>query len=314
MVFVAEPTKVRHHYVPAFILEGFVDPDNEPYLWICDKEGGEQRPASPRDAGLEKHFHSFTTTEGTRDTTSVEEALAAVENHVAPVWRKVIAQQSITDSERGDLAGFLSILMTRVPAYRHNIERMTAEMVRLSRDVWVSHSHFEDWVVDDFTKRHGQAPTANQVAEVRRIVLGSEVMINPAFSLTAISDQFARVFYAMNWAFVIAEGRYRFVTGDNPVFYMDPTHDPKSFYGVGLVSNENVEVTCPMSRDVALVAGWRRLGDGASYVKGTERIIRQVNLHTILAASRFVYSSQRSDGLTRWVQKYKGSGPTIKFG
>src|SRR5882762_10273955 len=118
----AEPKKERHHFLPVFYLEGFVDPDHEPHLWVYDKEGGDVRPASPRDAGVEKHGYSIPKADGTRDSTTVENALALIVDQVAPMWAKLRRLEPLTNAERSMVSLFLALLMTRVPAYRRNIE------------------------------------------------------------------------------------------------------------------------------------------------------------------------------------------------
>ena len=113
----------------------------------------------------------------------------------------------------------------------------------------------------------------------------------------------------MNWLFVVASGRYRFVTSDNPLVYVDPTLDPRSPHGVGLLA-KSIEVTCPVSRDLALVAGWKPFP--TLYQKVAEPWVKGVNLRTITGATRVVYTSQRSDGLNSLVQKHRGSGPQVE--
>jgi hypothetical protein len=303
--------KERHHFVPEFYLHGFVDPTAPLRLWIIDKEGGEPYPSTPRDAGLQKHFYSFTTPEGTRDSDTVEDALALIENDAAPVWRKVVAREPMTNAERSIVAVFLSILMTRVPRYRENIEKLTAEVVKRSNKIMASHVAFPEWLANKSRER-GKPMSVVEARKAAEFLRSDryDVTVHPVWTLTTISGEFAKAFHAMNWIFLVARGKHRFVTSDNPLFYADPSFNDQAplYRGVGLMS-EYIEVTCPISRDIALLASWAEYPK--PYLSVTDSLVKKINLRTIFAASRFVYSSQRSDGLTRLVQRYKGSGPVI---
>jgi len=105
-----------------------------------------------------------------------------------------------------------------------------------------------------------------------------------------------------------------FVAKENIIFhaffryYCDPTHDPHSFYGVGL-ANKNVEVTLPLSSEVALFSS--RQGH-SGYAQGKNAYVKDINKRTILAASRFVFVSEKSDTINKLVQKCIGSAPRMR--
>ncbi|GFP32830.1 hypothetical protein HKBW3S42_01137 [Candidatus Hakubella thermalkaliphila] len=150
--------------------------------------------------------------------------------------------------------------------------------------------------------------------ELQKFILDGQydIKVNPQFSLgmVTLAKDLAPIFYHMNWAFLEATDDYKFVTSDNPLFYFDPTHDARSFYGVGLL-NKNIEVTFPLSKDLMFLGTWEKF-DG--YKQLNNRLVKEVNRGTVISALRFVFSSQYSDGLNRLVQKYKDSAPTMKLG
>lgn len=121
-----EPKKVRHHYVPRFYLNGFTTGD-PPMLWIYDKEAsGKRRQAGTGDAALEKHYYSIIRDDGTRDSTTIEDAFAEFEDDSAPVLRAIRAGEQLSAADRTRLASFMAVLMARVPLAR----LQTAEIVR----------------------------------------------------------------------------------------------------------------------------------------------------------------------------------------
>ncbi len=122
--------------------------------------------------------------------------------------------------------------------------------------------------------------------------------------------RFGQVIEKMTWAFVRATDRIKFLTSDNPFFFHDPTADPRSIYGgVGLL-NKNVEVSFPVSKDVALVAAWNeRLKAG--YFQGTHELAKTINRRSVLAAHRFIYAPEKSESIARLVQKHAKDRPTL---
>ncbi len=305
-----ESKKERHHFLPVFYLEGFVDPDNRPYLWIYDKIDGEIRKSSPKDAGLQTNFYAFTTADGSRDSNSFENALGRIETQVAPLWRKIINRQLLDNTEKSNAALFLSLMMTRVPGFRGNFERVEVAAIKQFDMKYARRKGFFEEIRKDWQSKGKKLP--DNIDKLEEMICNGEfeVKVNPETSLSVITDRYAPIFHRMGWVFIIAGGRFPFVTSDSPLCFIDPTHDPRSPYGFGLASR-NIEVTFPISQDLALVAGWKEYSP--PFQRGSERLVRRINHRTVMNASRFVYSSQCSGGLGKLVKKYRGGAPTISI-
>lgn len=307
------PKKERHHFLPVFYLEGFVDPENEPHLWVYDKEGGDVRPVSPRDAGVEKHGYSIPRADGRRDSTTVENALATIEGQVAPMWAKLRRLEALTNAERSMISLFLALMITRVPAYRRNIESSTAAILKKLQQKRASRPDFEAQLAARHRKKTGQEPDPELLRRFCEAMARGDfdVDVYPVYSLAKIplAGDFAKIIHQMEWAFVRPDSPHRFVTGDNPLVYVMPGRDRGSGELVAL-RDRDVELTCAISRDLALVARWGEIEDGA-VATIPERAVNELDLRTIWAAQRFVYASQRSDELNAVVQRYRGSGPKI---
>jgi len=309
------PKKKRHHYIPKFYLEGFVDSRNKPYLWVYEKGGNRIIKASAKDIAVEKHYFSFLDQQGKRDSETLENALAEIEGKVASIFKKIFKEESLSEENRATFASFLALMMTRVPNFRNNIATMLEGVIRRMNLMMASHKKGFEGSVRRFEK-DTNTKIGMPVEELRQFMLDEsryEIKANPQFSLAmALSnlDTLTRVFFDMKWAFIKATSDYKFLSGDNPLYYCDPTHDPHSFYGVGL-ANKNVQVTLPLSREVALFSSWR---GRSGYTQGRNTHVKSINKSTILAASRFVFSSGKSDTINKLVQKCIGSAPRMRVG
>lgn len=302
--------KKRHHYIPRFYLDGFVDPHNEPYIWIYEKGNSDVRKASAENVAVEKHYYSFITPSGDRDSETFENALAKVEEKVAPILEKIKNREHLDDEERGGFASFLALTMTRVPNYRTDIEKSTGELIKKISMKMASNAAGFESMMGKMEKETGNK-IEMPVEELRKFMLNGEydVKVDSQFSLFMIglAEELAPVFFEMSWAFLEATNDYKFVTCDNPLFYYDPTHDPKSLFGVGLL-NKNIEVTFPISRDLIFLGTWGKL---QGYKKLNNNIVKKFTHRTIISALRFVFASQNSEQLNKIVQKYKGSSPRM---
>ena len=307
--------KKRHHYIPKFYLEGFVDSRNKPYLWVYEKGGNSIVKASAKDIAVEKHYFSFLDAQGERDSETLENALAEIEGKVSSVFKKIFNEELLSEEDRAIFASFLALMMTRVPNFRNNIATTLESIIKRINLMIASHKKGFAGSIRRFEQNTG-TQIGMPVEELRQFILDDskyEIKANPQFSLgMAFSnlDRLTRVFFDMKWTFIKATGDYKFLSGDNPLYYCDPTHDPHSFYGVGL-ANKNVEVTLPLSSEVALFSS--RQGH-SGYAQGKNAYVKDINKRTILAASRFVFVSEKSDTINKLVQKCKGSAPKMRVG
>jgi hypothetical protein len=110
--------KKRHHYIPCFYLNGFIDPANEPFIWVYQKGESQIIKATAANIALEKHYYSFTTPTGAKDSETFENALSEIEGKAAPLIEKIKKHQTLDNDDRAIFAAFLALMMTRVPNYR----------------------------------------------------------------------------------------------------------------------------------------------------------------------------------------------------
>lgn len=297
----------RHHYVPRFYLDKFVDRSTiPPRLWIYDKVRGAIEPSTPSDAGAEKHYYAFKKDDGSRDSAAFEEALSKADNEAAPVLAKLLESHQLTPAERECFSRFLALTMVRGPVYRGNFERMNAAIVKR-----LTQRRARAGAFDDILKRGAAA------GEKLRQILDAgdfEVDVLPQISLPIIGQalgRFAPVFERMSWVLITAPAGHRYVTSDNPLTYMDPTHDPRSPYGVGLMTAA-VQVAMPLSTDVALITGWDDEHEGSlGVLPGEGAWVEDINVRTVVRAERFVWAAERSDALLRLVMSHRDSAPRI---
>jgi hypothetical protein len=303
--------KNKHHFVSRFYLEGFVDQSNSPYLWLYDKDKRSISNASPRHAGCGTRFYAFPKQDGTIDTNSLEELLQSYEGQIAPVFRKIESHSELTNEEREVFSTFLGLTLTRVPNFRSMIEKYYGRFIKETSLRMAKRGLFDD--IRDELAKDGKPVNEELHAKAVKMMKNGEfdVEVFPhasiEFFLRSAVDA-ANLFHQMHWIFLLAEGRYPFVTSDNPLAYTVPMQDPKSSYGVGL-GHPKVEVTFPLTQELALFAGWRDFA--GLYQRATDATVQTVNKRTIKNAQRFIYASFKDEGFSKLVWRLSGVSPKI---
>lgn len=310
---IGQKPKKRHHYIPVFYLSGFTNKDG--CLYVYDKDSRPVFETSPEGIAYENHYFSFMTPDGKRDSETVENSMMSLEGGFARVMKKIHNYEDLTHDDRITFAFFVASMMVRVPNMRDNIRKATGEtMKHINVSMSSNKENFQRMI------RKFECDTGKQidvdVEELRQwannpdnydVTVDKEYATGVALSLL---KDFAKVFFKMKWAFLKANDEYKYVTGDNPLRYIDPTHNPNSFYGIGLV-NQNIEVSLPLSKEICAFGSWKCI---EGYKQAKSQHVKHLNKMTVTASVRFVFASTKSEILDKFVKKYKGSHPVMVAG
>lgn len=295
-------------------MKGFLDPTKETFLWVYDKEKAHVFSSTPGNIACQKHYHTFINEMGEQDTDNIEHLYGLIETDASVVVRKIHENMQLEENDKSKFSVFVASMMVRVPNHRINIEKVVAKSIVdrekiLAFNKEAFHASYEKFLEDTGTNRDMSAE------DIRQFILNGAygVTTNPQVSLyfsTKSIERIANVFRQMNWQFITSTNEYKYLSSDNPLFYYDPTHDPNSFYGVGLL-NKNIEVTLPLSQDICAFGGWQK---PAQYTRitGRNQLVKKINKRTVVSALRYVFSSKNSAALLQFISKYKTTSPILK--
>jgi hypothetical protein len=299
--------KKRHHYIPVFYLNGFTGSDGA--LWVYDKEDKGPFASSPEGIAYERHYFSFTTPTGEKDSETVENWMAALEGESDKVLNKVISQTILTEDERKTFACFVASMMTRTPNNRNNIQQSTADIAKhLNIRVASDKDAFEQ-MVRNYEKAAGKKIEMS-IEELRQFAVNPEnytVSVDSEYAISmalSLIEKLTPVFFKMKWLFLKAPNDCKFLTGDNPLSYTDVTQG-RNLAGL---NNKNIEVSLPLSRDICALGGWR---DKEGYVEVKKRIVKELNRRTVMTSKKFVFAHYESEDIDKFVKKYKGTHPIM---
>jgi len=292
-----------NHYVPRFYLEGFVDPrlerKGQKMLWVYEADR-EPRTSLPKNAAFENYFY-VCKQEG-RKAFSIEESLAQIESFTAPVLQRLGSGDfTLSAQERGEFAGFLALMFTRVPFFHDATDRMAATLADWQMKVLASRPGALEQVLKGYEEKTGEKLKAD-AGELREFLSRGEYTVEQKSRGYTIRTMFEMmgmlmpVIEDMKWTLLTSDGAEMFLTSDNPVALHDPAVRPP--YGVGFASSRYAEFTFPINRHVCLLARWQ--GEEGRFGL-SDAHVRTVNKRTIVRASRYVFAAEKSRAIKKLV-------------
>jgi hypothetical protein len=301
--------KRRHHYLPQSYLRNFADRKTNERIWRYPKAGGEPFCAGTVDLGVEKDYHTFTKSDGTKDTDTIENELSKIEGAAVEPVRKIVATEELSAAEHEIFVAFTATMLVRVPERRDSIGKMMSTMAErmmttLARNKETYHADYRR-----FQTETGDTSSVDP-EKVRQLILSGtlEMKTNPQVALgmsfgalTTALDCLLR----LEWTFLHRNGRFKFITCDNPVSYYDPTIPPNSWYGAGL-GNPGVEILFPLSPEVAAFGSYHP--KRRKHVPAVPEEVRRVNQHTAESAYHYIFADENSEALGRFIAQ--NSDPT----
>ena len=277
-------------------MKGFTDSYSES-LWVYLKDSSTPRKSTPLNEGCQKYYYAFYDAEGSRHTNTIENFFSDIEDKFGEVSTKINNREKIAGQDRINLAVFIAFMQTRGPWFRSEIDRMAAE-------------HIEK--VGLKNAKQDFRPSLDTMSEIIGIEpqLLDEDFLNPissrgsTFSLIQVFDsalRFYKQIIELKWRFLISRIKYKYVTCDNPIFYYSEI-DQNTIQGDRIL-NKNVEMTFPLSKNVALLAMREKLQEG--YCDAHRQSIKAINKRTVWGAKNYIYTSFRDNTFLNFVIKNK---------
>ena len=129
-----------HHFVPRFLLAGFTDPDTprgqEPYTWVRYPDSPSWKKRAPQNLASETDYYAFTDDTGKKNH-ALEKEFSRIESSMAIILReKILKETTVSNEEKGIVASFIALTMTRVPAHQDHLGNF---MSKISHATWELH-------------------------------------------------------------------------------------------------------------------------------------------------------------------------------
>ncbi len=256
------------HYIPQYYLKGF-SPNDGKTIWVYDKQEKCKFSTQVKSTANINNFY----TPGTERYLSNE-----IENIANPVIEKIRIFEPLNDHDKAILADYITTMIKRTLAGEGRFQKLLPNTIDKLK-------HCFD---DKFSIAATNQPHKTPFYEARRADIGkildkhsqndrSRIIFSKTIPIK-MTPKITDCLKQMTWTFWTSKGSPKFLTCDNPVFFLPGR-------GIG---NPNSELTFPISSYVAL---WLHRGQyqPEGFATVSQRVVQDINRRTISNATRYVF-------------------------
>lgn len=274
---------VRQHFVPQAFLKGFSESLGSPFIWVYDKRAG-YRPSrkSVKSVAYEDYYYSQETETGEQDIDSLEKAFAkTIDNDLPLIIQnlKVVPGGviSLSDEDKGKIAYFIGLSLTRVPNFRDGINQVYSWAAQMALNEVAKDNN----MISDLIDKEGVTAEAKAWVSLRPML--------------EMGKKIGESVLSKNWQFFVAAENVSFMTSDNPVVIggsngMGPGHPM-------------AELMVSLRKDLALVCTPRGK-TSVEVFKQSPSETRKFNRGIVRAARHRVFTDHFSSTIDSFVKKY----------
>lgn len=245
------------------------------------------------------------------DSNEIENLLSVIESISAPIHRRILGGAYPSPGEKEDYSYFLATLYARTSNHVQMYKKTMNESANLNKNLWVDDREAFQRSIESLAQTDSSFKNLN-VEELRQGIRSGRLEVNPDlaifFGVIDMAINICPVLYSMHWSILRATGDLAFVTSDNPVCLFDAGFDSNSNMAPAFRSSPTVQITCPLSQRVALLATWSSVLFPKE-AAATNQDVKEINRRTVMNSERFVLASENSVAIQSFVNRTTPSVP-----
>ncbi len=280
----------RHHYVPKFLIDQFIDPEDG-QIWTYDIEEKRSFKTSPINCSVMKHYYSFENEDGTKDD-RIEKWLADIEGRAASIILKIKKGSfNLTVDELEILIYFVCLLEFRNPSFRNSVHKFKEYTWRIITSMLASDKN----LLKTYLKKYEKETGDGDIGKLQELIADEssyKIEAHPNSSLELIIDMNNSIYNLirqMNWLFVIAPRNASFILSDHPFSIVNP--DIQAGRQIGLAMKET-EIQVPLTPAICLVGSWNDLYGLPKPIHATKQMLDNINDVIQANAINYLYSKE----------------------
>ena len=264
-------------------------------LHVIDKMDMRTFITTPRNVGSQNDFNRVNIPGQPID--AAEKLFAEIDGKIARILKDVEEKATLPEGvDMVTLSHFVVLLHVHNPQFRNNIADFETRVIKqILRCLTANRERYESQMqrvrpADEQTPKY---ESVKHFVEEESFDIQYGHGHHLKYELESI-DNVVSLLSQRKWSlFVAEEGASDFVCSDRPVALIsteDPPKNPDHPYNIGLpgLGMENSELTMPLNRRMALFSTF----EIPSYIRTVdEKVIGNVNIRTMLSATRQIYCS-----------------------
>jgi hypothetical protein len=282
--------KKNQHYVPQSYLKRFTIDGEKSLIWSFDKENFEFKNSTSsihKICAEDYYYYQQDETNGF-DHITLEDGLSAIEkvgNDILDKIENVSAMPFayISEKERSELSFYISLMLTRGPAFRDCINELHGNIVSITFQHMLAAGNFPE-MPEDLSKAIKKKGLENVIKPHVFSSVSLQAMIEAA-------RQISISMLVKNWTLMVSPKNHKFVTSDTPVSFVSATGMVKEL-GPG---HPDAKIVFPISKKITLVISGQRSKEDLNFVvcdKIQTTCINQIIANT---ANKYVFCSEKHE-------------------
>ena len=296
----ARPHK-RQHKIPRTYLEAFTD--SRGLVWVADRSL-KLYQQKPINLLTEADYYTVKFSAGGGTLAVETKFLGGIEKAYSKLYREKIEKQlTVSREDKATLSIFVASMMERQPMMRESLKKFFSDIEEHVKHLRGLSDHVKKRIASiPIASSGGPSFSADELLEAGKDVGSLHSSLIPG---TVVN--IAPIIFDMKWAFMVKPKDSKpFITSDNPCVMMDPIGEVK--YGRGTfgaapgLAKKDVELTLPLSSEVALLCGWKMTKDWF-YIPVNEKEVRGINARTLRHAQSVIGPDKEM--LRKMIEKVK---------
>ena len=286
----------NQHFVPSSFLRGFAIDLEDTLIWGYDKKYGKCTGKRSINKICSSKYYYEQLMPGGSKTQMLEDGLQKIDKVAIEIIRNLSKSRQLSSDDKGCLALYIGLLLTRGPSYRDGIHEFHRHSVQM-----ILQNEFEA----------GRLPEPPPILK-KYIVDGDltsviKTEILPHVSLQFVIDSAKMIGQSLcgkKWDIYCIESSDFFITSDTPVMF--ESIDPKENRSIGPAHSKSL-ILCPITKKMLIAARPYCKIDHSSYefMPVKNGMVNKFNEFLCFYAQRFIYSPKQSEELLGYVKKAK---------
>ncbi|MCK2045594.1 MULTISPECIES: DUF4238 domain-containing protein [Chromohalobacter] len=297
------PLKVKknQHYVPQSYLRRFTIDGEKSLIWTFDKNKFEfeKLRSSVNKICSEDYYYYQQDNEGGFDHIKLEGSLSEVEKIGNDVIIKIINSfampyATISEKERAEFGFYISLMLTRGPAFRDCINALYGSMTSSTL-----RSMYENGDFPEAPSILGEMIESKGIENVINAEVFSSVSLQ---GMIEAASQISLVNIEKEWVFKVAPSGHEFITSDTPVSFSSASGLVREL-GPG---HPDAKIIFPISKKITLVIIGCRGNKDMSFNACRASEVEAINQQVADTANNYIFCSDRYDWVPRIITNRTG--------
>ena len=296
--------KKKHHFVPKSYLKGFAIEKQKSLIWEYDKKYSQisKNPKSVKKICFRDYYYEQITPDGQK-TQMLEDGFGKIETTSIKIIRNLYERKTtVTGEEKGTLAYYIALLLTRGPAFRDGCN----QIYKYSAEITLQ-KLYESGKLPEPPEILKEQIKNNDITSAVNAEVIPQVSIEHMLS---IAKQFSESLCNKKWSTYFSKDKF-FATSDTPVIF---GRSSKHHEDVGPAHPTSL-VFFPLNKYMLLAVRPYICSDEKTCdLKDADtKMIDLLNQIICYASQRYVYFSEKSDKLLEYIKSSQGLSQKLRI-